>query len=113
MGAAEVQNARTGNQPSPDEVAREKAASIADTKARADRLQKQKNVELYHKRQVSGLNAVEDEKKNMAEKISQARTCELMHKYGQPFFDLSAASKGCYSAKEAEAEDSAEAKNAD
>jgi hypothetical protein len=109
--AAEVLNARTGNQPSADEMAREKAAGVADTKARADRLQKQKNIELYHKRQVSALNAKEAAVKILAEKISQARTCELMHKYGQPFF--SAASKGGYPEKEAKAEDRVEAKSAD
>jgi len=111
--AAEVLNARTGNQPSADEVAREKAAGVADTKARADKLQKQKNLELYHKRQVSALNAKEAATKNVAEKISQGRPCELMHKYGQPFFDASAASKGGYPDKEAKAEDVVAAKSAD
>jgi hypothetical protein len=111
--AAEVLNARTGNQPSPEEVAREKAASVADTKARDDRLQKQKNSELHQKRQVSALNANEAAIKNVAEKVSQARTCELMHEYGQPFFDASAASNSGYPGKEAKAEDPAEAKNED
>jgi len=107
--AAEVQNARTGNQPSRDEVAREKAAAVADTKARADRLTMQKKVELCQKRQVSALNASDAAIKNVAEKISQAHTCETMHKYGQAFFDPSAASKGGYPEKEAAAEDCAEA----
>jgi len=88
--AAEVQNARTGNQPTPDEVAREKAASVADTKARNDKLTKLKNVELFHKRQVSALNANEAATKNLAEKISQARPCQLMHQFGIAFFDPNA-----------------------
>jgi len=91
--ATEVQNARTGNQPTPDEVAREKAANVADTKARAHRLQMQKNVELFHKRQVSALNANEAATKNLTDKASQARTCELMHQYGQPFFAPSSAAE--------------------
>jgi len=123
--AAEVQNARTGNQPSTEEVAREKAAGVADARARADRLQKTKNLELIHKRQVSALNANEAEMKNVAEKISQARAGELMHKYGQAFFDPPATSNGGYPDKEPKAEgggypdkepkaeDPAEAKSAD
>jgi len=102
--AAEVQNARTGNQPSKEEVAREKAAAVADTNARAERLKKQKNLELIHKRHVTALNTNEAELKNVTDKIAQTRTCSLMHKYGQAFFDPSAASKGGYPDKESAAE---------
>merc|ERR1712217_42229 len=111
--AAEVQNARTGNQPSKEEVAREKAAAVADTKARAERLQKQKSLELVHKRHVAALNANEAESKNVADKITQGRTCELMHKYGQAFFEPSAASKGGYPDKESTAEAPAQATSVD
>jgi len=85
--AAEVQNARTGNQPTGDEIAREKAANVSDTKARADRLKKQKDIELYHKRQVSALNAQVAANKNLSDTSAQMRICGLMHQYGQPFFE--------------------------
>jgi len=89
--ATEVLNARTGNQPTADEVAREKAASLADTKARNDKLAKLKNVELFHKKQVAALNANEAAIRALADKILQARTCELMEKYGKTFFETLAA----------------------
>jgi len=110
--ATEVLNARTGNQPTADEVAREKAASTADKKARDDKLTKLKNVELFHKRQVSALNANEAANKNLADKISQARTCVLMHKYGQSFFEPGADSKVSAPDKAVKVENEAEIKSA-
>jgi len=68
-------------------VAREKAANVAETRARANRLQKQKDIELFHKRQVSALNAQVAANKGVADKTSQMRMCELMHKHGHPFFE--------------------------
>jgi len=111
--ATEVLNARTGNQPTTDEVQREKAAQVGEKKARDERLQKTKNLELAHKRQVNALNGKEAAIKLVAEKVSQGRACELIHKYGQPFFDPSAVSNGGYPGKEAQAEAPAEAKSAD
>jgi len=85
--AAEVQNARTGNQPNAEEVAREKAAGVADTKARAHRVQTQKKVELFQKENKSAASDKEEANKVLAEKGSAMRTCAMMHEYGQPFFE--------------------------
>jgi len=89
--AAEVSNARCGNQPSVEEVAREKAAGLGDTKARSQRLLAQKKVELAHKEQVAALNASETAIKDLAAKVSATRTCELMHKHLWSFFEPAAA----------------------
>jgi len=85
--AAEVQNARTGNQPSAEEVAREKAAIASDSKCRAQRLTAQKKVELHQKEQVTALSNHEVASKELLEKESAMLPFETMYKYGQPFFD--------------------------
>jgi len=85
--AAEVQNARTGNQPSVEEVAREKAANAANTKAIAHRSQTQKKVELFRKEHTSALEDHEAANKELADKQSEMRPRGMMHKYGQPFFE--------------------------
>jgi len=85
--AAEVSNARCGNQPSDEEVAREKAAAAGDSKARSTRLLTQKKVELAHKEQVAALNANEAAIKDLAAMVIDTRTCELMHQYLWSFFE--------------------------
>jgi len=85
--AAEVSNARCGNQPSDEEVAREKAAAAGDSKARSTRLLAQKKVELAHKEQVAALNANEAAIKDLAAMVVDTRTCELMHQYLWSFFE--------------------------
>jgi len=95
--SAETLNARTGNQPTADEAAREKAAGLAEGRMRSDKLAKTKGLELAHKKQVAALNARETADRSLAEKVAQARTCELMQKHGEPFFAaLVAGIKGGY-----------------
>ena len=67
--------------------AREKAAGVADTKARAHRVQTQKKVELFQKENKSAASDKEEANKVLAEKGSAMRTCAMMHEYGQPFFE--------------------------
>jgi len=88
--AAEVSNARCGNQPSVEEVAREKAAASGDNKARSQRILAQKKVELAHKEQVAALNANEAANKDLDVMVSATRTCELMHKHCWSFFEPTA-----------------------
>jgi len=85
--AAEVQNARTGNQPSPEELAREKAANISDKKMRDYKLVALKKVEVCHKEQVAALNAFEAAKKAVTDQASGMRSIGLMRTYGKPFFE--------------------------
>jgi len=85
--AEELQNARCGNQPSADEVLREKAAVAYNNKMLALKLQRTKVLEMCHKRQVTSLNTREAADRALAEKTNQMRPLELMNRNGQTFFE--------------------------
>lgn len=85
--AQEVLNARCGNQPTNDEVVREKAANVSDQKCRALKLQRQKDVEMCHKRQVASLTAQEAADRSLVEKTNQMKPFELMNTHTRSFFD--------------------------
>lgn len=85
--AIEVQNARCGNQPSAEEVAREKAATAANNKALAQKLQQTKVFEMCHKRQVTSLNTKEGADRSLAEKNNVMKPLETIVKYAGSFFE--------------------------
>lgn len=85
--AIEAQNARCGNQPSAEEVAREKAATAANNKALAQKLQQTKVFEMCHKRQVTSLNTKEAADRGLVDKTNQMKPLETIHQYAGSFFE--------------------------
>lgn len=89
--AAEVQNARCGNQPDEQEAAREKAAATNNSKALAYKLQQTKILESCRKRQSTSARAKEEADRSLTDKTKNMVPLELMHKHTRSFFEPSAA----------------------